>query len=540
MTPAGPFRRPKMMKLRHALAAAVLAAAPALAHAAPPAGFEAHVDELRKARGAPGATVAIVENGQVTLAKGFGVRGLKDPRPVDADTIFQIGSVSKAFTAATLATLVDDGKLAWDKPVIDYMPDFRMYDAWVTRELTVRDLLTHRSGLCLGQGDMMMVPATNITRPDLVRRLRYLKPCTSFRSAYAYDNVLYAAAGQLVEEVSGKTWEQSVAERILRPVGMANTVPTDGERFVAPNHAQPHGRIGGLVRGAAEQQQMDEREVALGGASSPAGAITASANDMAKWIQTQLAGGKAPSGVQVFSTAQRDEMWKGVVPVSGGVLNGVLGEAQPKFRLYGLGWSVQDYRGHQVLSHGGGVLGSLATIVLIPEKNVGFAMMVNAEESSLLPALQNELLDHYLGLPPRDWAPAYKDFLDKRSAQAVAAVKASTQAKPKSTPSLPLSAYAGTYVDPWYGPIEVREAGGKLAIDFKATPAMMNGELEHWAYDTFVARFPKHAATTEPAYVTFNLGPDGKVKQVEMKAVSPVADFSFDYHDLSFTPVASK
>ena len=201
-------------------------------------------------------------------------------------------------------------------------------------------------------------------------------------------------------------------------------------------------------------------------------------------------------------------MWKGVVPISGGVTSGVLGDASPKFRLYGLGWSAQDYRGHKIISHGGGVLGSIATIVLIPEKNIGFAIMINSEDSALLAGLQNTLLDHYLGLPGRDWPKAYKDFLDARSQQAVAAVKASTQTKPTSKPSLPLSGYAGTYADPWYGPMSIAEKDGRLCIDFQQTP-QMKGPLEHWAYDTFVARFPG-SGTTEPAYVTFALGADGK------------------------------
>jgi len=525
-----------MLKLRLAIMAAVLAAAPA-AFAAPPAGFESQVEALRKANGDPGITIAIVEDGQVTMAKGFGVRGLKDPRPVDADTIFQIGSVSKAFTAAALATLVDEGKLKWDAPVIDYMPEFRMYDAWVTREMTVRDLLTHRSGLCLGQGDLMMVPANVISRAEVVRRLRYLKPCTSFRSAYAYDNVLYAAAGLLVERVSGKTWEQYVTEKIMRPAGMSDAVSNDADRHKASNRALPHGRLG-EVRGSGPLEAFDEKGVTLSANSAPAGAIAASASDMAAWIQTQLAGGKAPGGAQVFSTASRDEMWKGVVPVSGGVTTGVLGDASPKFRLYGLGWSVQDYRGHKTVSHGGGVLGSIATIVLIPEKNSGFAIMLNSEDSALLAGLQNTLLDHYLGLPGRDWPKAYKEFLDARSQQAVAFVKASTQARPASKPSLPLSGYVGTYADPWYGPMSISEKDGKLWIDFQQTP-QMKGPLEHWAYDTFVARFPG-SVTTEPAYVSFALGADGKPKQITMKAVSPIADFSYDYHDLNFTPVAAK
>jgi CubicO group peptidase (beta-lactamase class C family) len=521
--------------MRRLLAVLAVALAPAIAEAAPPAGFDKRVEAVRQRLDAAGFAVSIVEEGKVTLSKGFGVKHLPTGQKVDTDTLFQIGSVSKHFTAAALATLVDEGKLKWDDPVIDHLPDFRMYDPWVTREMTVRDLLVHRSGLGLGQGDLMMVPATTISRPDLVRRLRYLKPATSFRSAYAYDNVLYAVAGQLIEAKTGQTWEVYVRDRLLKPAGMANSVTNDPDRWVAPNRALPHGQLGEL-RGMGPQVPLDEKGVSLGQNSAPAGAIASSANDMARWIQVQLAEGRAANGAQVFSAASAREMWKPVVLLNSGPLPGALAEASPQFSTYALGWNVKDYRGHKIISHGGGTLGFRAVAVLIPEKNVGFAMMVNSEENAMIPALTNELLDHYLGLPKRDWVTAYDDFMDKRMAEGLKAVRASQQERPASKPSLPLAGYAGTYADPWYGPIAVKDEGGKLVIDFLQTPGM-TAPLEHWAYDTFVARWKDRI--TEPAYVTFNLDAAGKPARISMKAVSPVADFSYDYHDLDFRPVAA-
>jgi len=186
--------------------AALFLILPAMAAAAPPNGFDARVQAVMKQSEVPGAAVAIVENGQVTLARGYGVRNIESAQAVDADTLFQIGSTTKAFTAAALAILVDEGKIGWDDKVIDHLPAFRMYDPWVTREITVRDLLVHRSGLSKGQGDLLFVPSTNINRADAVRRLQFLKPATSFRSSFAYDNVLYMVAGELIEAVSGQTW----------------------------------------------------------------------------------------------------------------------------------------------------------------------------------------------------------------------------------------------------------------------------------------------------------------------------------------------
>jgi CubicO group peptidase (beta-lactamase class C family) len=519
--------------LMRRLALLALTALPALALAAPPQGFDARVEEVMKASGVPGAAVALVEDGAVTLARGYGVKKLGSPAPVDPDTLFQIGSTTKAFTTAALAILVDEGKLGWDDRVIDHMPEFRLYDPWVTREITVRDLLVHRSGLGLGQGDLMFIPTTTISRAETVRRLRFLKPATSFRSGFAYDNVLYVAAGQLVEAVSGETWEHFVESRIFRPLGMTTSVTNDVDRLAAPNRAFPHGRLGEL-RGAGPQQAFDEKKVAIGANAGPAGAIAAGANDIARWLLVQLAGGRLPGpDERLFSAEAGHEMWKAVVPVPATQLPGPLADAIPQFRAYALGWVVQDYRGHRVIQHSGGTQGFRTLILLIPEKNVGIAVANNSEDNEFAPGLVYELLDHYLGLPKHDWPKAFKDFMDARIAAGLEAQRAAGASRPESKPSLPASGYAGRYADPWYGPIEVRESGGALTIDFRQTPGMV-GPLEHWAYDTFVARWPD--PLIEPAFVSFQLDASGKPARIEMKRFSPVADFSFDYQDLEITP----
>jgi CubicO group peptidase (beta-lactamase class C family) len=514
----------------------LLAALPLLAFSAPPRNFDARVEATMKMSEVPGAWVAIVENGQVTRARGYGIRALGGADRVDADTLFQIGSTTKAFTAAALAILVEDGKVGWDDRVIDHLPGFRMYDPWVTREITIRDLLVHRSGLGPGQGDLMFVPSTDISRADLVRRIQFLKPKTSFRSGYAYDNVLYAVAGQLVEEVSGQTWEDFVAARIFAPLGMKSAVNNDRDRLRAPNRAFPHGRVGEL-RGVGAQQVLDEKKVALGANVGPAGAIATGANDIARWLQVQLAAGQLPgSAERLFTAENANEMWQPVVPLPVTRFPPPLEDASPQFKGYGLGWNVQDYRGHKIIVHGGGTLGFRAIVALLPEKNVAWAIAMNSEDNEFTIGLHYELLDHYLGLPKRDWPRAFKDFLDARNAAGVEAQRAAAAERPKSTPSLPLAGYAGEYADPWYGPIAIAEANGSLTIDFRQTPGMA-GPLEHWAYDTFVARWPD--PLMEPAFVTFALDAAGKPSRITMKAFSPVADFSFDYHDLEFTPVAA-
>ena len=297
---------------RFALLLSTTLVAAGAASAAPPADLDARVQAAMSAHEVPGMSISIVEDGKPVLAKGYGVRKLGSSDKVDADTIFPTGSTGKAITSAALAVLVDDGKLRWDDPVIDHMPWFRMYDPWVTREMTVRDLLVHRSGLGLGAGDLMFVPASSRSRADTVRALRYIKPATSFRSGYAYDNVLYAVAGQLIEEVSGQSWEVFVRERVLKPAGMASSVTEQAARFANPNRVWPHGRIDGRVRGMGEQVVLDERKT-LGDNGAPAGGLSSSANDLAHWIQVQLGHGTWTDAngkqTKVFSEAQSREMW---------------------------------------------------------------------------------------------------------------------------------------------------------------------------------------------------------------------------------------
>ncbi len=527
-----------MVLRRAALCALVLAAAAwSTAWAAPPAGFEARADAVRKAWDVPGMSVAIVEDGKVTHARGYGVRRLGSPQPVTPHTIFPIGSTGKAFTVAALATLIDKGRIGWDDKVIEHLPWFQMYDPWVTREMTVRDLLVHRSGLGLGAGDLLFVPRSDLSRKETVKRLRHIKPATSFRSGYAYDNLLYMVAGQLIEEVTGKTWEAYVRDHVLKPAGMRDSTSDDDDRWRVPDRAFPHARLNGAFRGLGDQELLDEKDV-LGANAAPAGGVAASAVDMATWLNIQLARGALPGGKsRLFSAAASKEMWAPVVPVPVDEYPPPVTAAGPKFQSYALGWEVRDYKGYKIVTHDGADLGFRAIVVLIPEKNLGFSIHINAEDGVPVVGLMYELLDHYTGQPRTDWAALWGEFKQKQLAGAQAALKATTAAPAKVGPSLPIERYAGEFADPWYGPISITATGGKLVLDFKGTPNL-TGELEHFQYDTFKTKWRDR--TMEPAYVTFGLGAEGQVERITMKAVSPLADFSYDFHDLLFTPVPAK
>lgn len=542
-----------------ALFAAALLSAVTFANvavAAPPQGFDTRVDAILAKYGVPGMAVAIVENGEVVRAKGYGVRELGKPAQVDADTIFPTGSTGKAMTTAALAILVDEGRIGWDDKVIDHLPGFQMYDPWVTREMTIRDLLVHRSGLGLGAGDLLFVPRSSRTRAETVHQLRYIKPATSFRSGYAYDNVLYVVAGELIEAVSGQTWETFVRERVLKPAGMLNSTTETPRRIATEDRAQPHARMDGGFRGTGNQEVLNERE-GLGDNAAPAGGVSVSANDMAKWLQIQLAHGVLPgqgtapadtdkdTRKRLFSAEQSKQMWTPQVLEPIDAMPPPLEATTPKFQAYALGWDVRDYRGAKIIEHGGAVFGFQTMVVLIPERDIAFALMINSEDGVVLRGLQYELLDHYLddakaGATPRDWTADFAAFKAERVAGAKTAIAAARKDAVPSKPALPPSGYAGKYADPWYGPIDltVDDKGPRgtqrLRIDFKQTPNM-RGTLEHWQYDTFIVRWDDKII--EPAYATFALDADGKVARITMKAVSPVADFSWDYQDLVIGPL---
>lgn len=517
-----------LVALTMALTAAL--AFPALA--APPRGFEARAEQLRARIGTPGMAIAIVEDGKTTLARGFGVRQLDAPERVDGDTLFPIGSSSKAMTVAALATLVDAGKIKWDDRVVDHLHGFQMYDPWVTREITIRDLLVHRSGLGMGAGDLLFVPRSSVPRAEVVRRVRYLKPETSFRSTFAYSNLMYVVAGQLIETVGGQRWEDYTREHVLRPAGMRVSTTDNVDNFATVNRAYPHARMDGGLRGAGRQERLDERDD-LGRNAAPAGGVASSANDLARWLQLLLGAGATPEGKRVFSAATHAQMWTPTMTMPADEMPPELKLMQSQFSNYGLGWDIVDYRGARMVWHGGAVFGFKTAIVVLPEKKVAFAITVNSEDGELVRGLMYELADHYLGLPAADWPAKFQAFKAQQVKQGLDVLKASQSNPVRAGPSVPGRALAGTYADPWYGDIEIASSGDSLRVDFKSTPRMA-GRLEHWQYDTWIARFDDNAL--EPAYLSFAFDKDGKVERIALKPVSPLADFSWDYADLNFTP----
>jgi len=408
-----------------------------------------------------------------------------------------------------------------------------MYDPYATAEMTLRDLLTHRSGLGLGAGDLMFVPATTLSRAEIVHRLRYIKPATSFRSRYAYDNLLYVVAGHIIETVHGKPWEDVVRERIFTPLQMTTTSPSSSLPASA-NRAWPHGRTSQAMRGSGPIAPL--KEVMVVGNAGPAGAINTSGAEVARWLEVQVGRGLDPrTGKRLFSEAQAREMWTAQTLIPIATNPPALALAQSNFRAYTLGWNISDYRGEPIISHGGGVLGSVTQFVIVPRLNVAFAILSNAEETMALSAIQFHLLDELLGQKSPDWIDTLSNFKQERLAKGAEQLAASTAPPPGGAkgPSLELARYAGRYRDAWYGLVTIENTPTGLTLRFEHTPAFKS-QLEHVRYDTFRTRWADRSF--EDAYVTFALKPDGSIDRMTMKAVSPLADFSFDFQDLLFVP----
>ena len=528
------FAAARMPVLAADQAASQAAAVAAPVTTAPQAAFdlERDVNRVLKTFDVPGMAIAIVKDGKVVATQGFGVRRLGDPAPVTGKTLFEVASNSKAFTAAALAQLVDQGKLNWDDPVTKHLPEFRMYDAYVTQEMTVRDLLTHRSGLGLGAGDLLWWPTTSFSTDEIIHRLRYVKPATSFRAGYAYDNLLYIVAGRIIAQKTGQSWGDAIRARILAPLGMNGSTTSVAAMLQAPDFAAPHSKIGEKVT-VVKPMPVDNAVGAVG--------LNTSAEDIARWMNALLAGGEYDSTegrARLFSAAQGREMWTSQTPVKITEPKPALAATRANFNSYGLGFYVRDYRGRKLVMHGGALQGFYSRIVMLPDEKLGVAIFTNAENSGAMAALQWRILDHYLGAAPTDWIGIIAAQEQQNHRDELARQGKAKAARAASKPSLPRTSYDGQYSDPWYGKVVIRHEGRKQVMAFTRTPDL-TGELEHFQHDTFIVRWKERNFNAD-AYVTFSLNPDGSIERMKMQAVSAEKDFSYDFHDLVFTPVKAE
>jgi len=426
----------------------------------------------------PGMAIAVVKDDSLVFAKGYGVIEVGKPAPATEHTRFAIGSTTKAMTVASLAMLVDEGKLKWDDRVIDYFPDFQLYDAYATRELTVRDLLTHRTGLP-GTDLLWALPANQYPLPEMMRRLRYVKPISSFRSQWEYQNVMYAIAGGLVAKISGMPWETFVRTRIFAPLGMNESIPLVSEVIGKPNVAVPHADVHDTVR-VVPMRTTD--------AIASAGSVYSSVSDMSKWMRFMLDSGRVGDKRLIKPATFREIIAPEIrAPESE---YPALELAQPKFFSYALGWFVEEYNGETVWMHTGSIDGMSAIIGLLPSRRVGVYVLANLDHAELRHALIYKVFDMYhppAKGPARDWSADLKALFEAKHAAArkvVAGTAAQGQRK-DALASLPLAEYAGTYVDSTYGIVEITVRDSTLSARFEKFDI---GELVHTTYDSFRSR----------------------------------------------------
>lgn len=474
--------------------------------------LDAYIAEAQQAWPVPGLAVAIVKDGEIVLEKGYGVRELGGAEPVDAHTLFAIASNSKAFTAAALAMLVDEGRLSWDDPVRKHLPYFELYDPYVSAEMRVRDLLSHRSGLGTFSGDLLWY-GTTYSPEEVVRRARYLPAAGPFRAHYGYSNLMFVAAGEVVAAVTGQSWPDFVEARILEPLGMERTVTSVRALEGLDNVATPHRPAPGEIR-PLPWYNWD--------AMAAAGGLISSVHDMAQWLQLQLGRG-ALGGQRLFSEEASHAMWTvhTPIPVSAASMHRY---PSTHFRGYGLGWVLNDYLGRKIVGHSGGYDGMYSLVTLVPEENLGVVILTNSM-TGIAPAISYRILDAYLGGDERDWsAEMLAEDSTGRAQFWDRIARIERERVPGTKPSLDPDAYAGTYGGPMYGDATVTLEDGRLVLRLLPNKDLV-ADLSHLHYDTFLLDWRDEFAWFDKGTVQFVLDASGRV--TGMKIDVPNDDFWF-------------
>lgn len=470
----------------------------------------------------PGMSVGIVKDGQVIYSKGFGVRSLKNNQVMDANTLVGIASNSKGFTATALAILVDEGKLNWDDKVSKFIPEFQMHDAYVSQEVTVKDLITHRAGLGLGQGDLMFFPeGGSLTVNDIVHKVRYLKPENPFRSHMDYNNVMFIVAGEVIHRISGLSWADFIEQRIMKPVGMTASFGSYNRAKNSNNIIDAHAPVDG--KAIAVPHDWNETANAAGG-------IMSNITDMTTWANFLMNGFVTKDGKRLVSEKSIHELWSLQMPSKVAIKN----PYDTKFYGYGLGWFVSDVKGYQQIQHSGGLIGTVTHFTLIPDLKLGIVVLTNQQSGMAFTTITNSVKDSYLGLEDRNWLKTFgernvkneerfnkekKDVYDKVA-----------QAQKNKNVLAKADQFVGVYSDAWFGDVEVKQEGKTFRIYCKNSPRL-KGEVLPYNYNTFVIKWDDRSYDAD-AFLTFTFDENGKATSAKIKAISDVTDFSFDFDDL--------
>lgn len=481
-----------------------------------------------------GAAIAVVKDGKIIHEKGYGLTSITGKTLVNQHTNFGIASNTKAFTTTALALLVEDGKLSWTDKVIQYIPEFTMYNDYVKNNFTIQDLLTHRSGLGLGVGDLMFFPdGSDFTVADIINSFQYFKPVSAFRTQWDYDNLLYIVAGEVIARVSGMPYETFIASRIFKPLGMDNSYTNLADIPAKSNTAKPHLNNGKTIS-LTQPEIWDPKKI-----NGAAGSIYSNVHDLSQWMLVHLNhGAYGPHLNQhLFSTSSQDDMWT--------IHTTKKANTNPRYNShfagYGLGWELTDVKGNMMVSHTGGLMGMLSKTVLIPDQNLGIVVLTNTylDGAGLFMAVTQTLIDRYLELDDFDWTATYAQALKAKSNEAETVVNnimktAETADKSKVN----FNDYTGQYQDPWFGTIEIYTDNDKLWFKALRSPKL-KGEMLYYKANTFVCTWSDASLVDADAFVIFGLNEEGIAQKIHMKGISPAIDFSYDFQDLNFTRVSS-
>ena len=477
-----------------------------------------------------GVAIAVIKDGKVIHSKGYGVTSIKTKEKVDEHTLFSIASNSKAFTTMALGMLVDQGKLSWTDQVIMHIPEFKMYDSYVTENFTIQDLITHRSGLGLGAGDLMFIPdGSDFTVDDVVRSFQYQKPVSSFRTKYDYDNLLYITAGEVVARVSGLPWDKFVEQHIMKPLGMNRSAGYHENLKTSDNIAQPHGSEYGKMTLLNTYKDPNKLFGAAGG-------IYSNVNDLSKWMLMHLNAGEFGEDQQMVSPETHSEMWKAHTNMYFNATPDGSGY-NTHYTAYGLGWKLTDQMGYTIVGHTGGMPGMLSQVLLIPELNAGVVVLTNAAPGGYsYYALAHTIKDRLIGAENRDWIGDVNNWIqaDEENADDVVSAVWETVEKAK-TKDLDPTNFMGTYHDNWFGDIVVEDREGKLWFTSKRSPRL-TGQMFYYQANTFAIKWEYEEMNCD-AFASFTLDETGRAYSIKMKGISPNIDFSFDFHDLDLQRV---
>ncbi len=470
-----------------------------------------------------GIAIAVVKDGKVVHSKGYGITEVNDPNPVNEHTLFAIASNTKAFTTTALALLVDEGKLAWTDKVIDYIPEFRMYEPYVTAAFNIQDLLTHRSGLGLGAGDLMFFPdGGDYTIDDVLKSFQYQKPVSAFRTKYDYDNLLYLVAGEVIARVSGMSWADFIKTKIMIPLGMKESMPVYQDLTNSRNVAMPHR----VEKGNLKQLATYTKPNASLGA---AGGIYASVNDLSHWMMMHLHGG-IYEGTRLVSPETHEQMWKPYTNIGFKVLPDA--PYYSHFAAYGLGWIIQDRKGMICLEHTGSLPGMLSRTILVPELQLGIVVLTNTDPGGYsYRSVSQAILDSYLGIDDQDWVSAsVRQIASKESSSDSVTTEVWKTVDSHKNEIVAIDDYTGIYKDSWFGDVRIWDNDGQLWFTSLRSPKL-NGPMYFYKGNTFAIPWEYRDMDCD-AFATFVLDVEGRAKAIRMQGISPAIDFSFDFQDL--------